>query len=417
MLKHETNRTEFYESAVSMGFYGNADGGLVGKKDNVRKYWEDIFIKLVCRPFVQNLLKVQNSIRVLDLGAGSGEGFEILTHIPPAHPVDTELKDFVLKPNDIEHYIGLDVSPAMIAQGRANYRGMRNISFEPCDLEAGLSSTIFKEKPFDIYFSIYGSLSHLTPDKAESLFTQIFKHSKKGSVLIFDVHAKYSAAWPKYWSETKDMLPYNMAYLMPAEYSKYQKPEWFNVCYWKPDKLKECINQAAKTAGAGVNILNLLDRSVFVGRHIDTGLLSTKALPIRYQVNRLLDHNYRGDVEKLEIDLSHLEEYKKINKEAWNRLTDYQTKWNRVIYLLEALMHHDDKKVSNFIENTDIELMSDDLKLLTWLFRNSDRFPVVDFWASIIGPQVAVILRNIEMSYSEGAGCGHGLVCVLEVLK
>lgn len=80
-------------------------------------------------------------------------------------------------------------------------------------------------------------------------------------------------------------------------------------------------------------------------------------------------------------------------------------------------MNSEDKKVKDFIENTNIELMSDDLKFLTWLYRNADRFPVVDFWASLIGPQVAVILRNIEMSYSDGVGCGHGLICALEVIK
>jgi hypothetical protein len=134
-------------------------------------------------------------------------------------------------------------------------------------------------------------------------------------------------------------------------------------------------------------------------------------------VNRLLDHGYRGEVEQLKINLSHLEEYKQVNPKAWERLCDYQRKWNRVIYLLEALMHHEDAKVKDFIENTNIELMSDDLKFITWLYRNADRFPAVDYWASIIGPQVAVVLRNLEMSYTEGVGCGHGLVCAVEIIK
>ena len=146
-------------------------------------------------------------------------------------------------------------------------------------------------------------------------------------------------------------------------------------------------------------------------------MLSAKSLPLRYQVNRLLDHNFRAEISKLKIDLDHLEEYKNINPKAWERIVDYQRQWNRVVYLLEALNVKDDVKVKSFIENTDIELMSDELKFVTWLFRNADRFPVVDFWASVIGPQVAVILRNIEMSYSQGLGCGHGLICTAEILK
>jgi hypothetical protein len=166
-----------------------------------------------------------------------------------------------------------------------------------------------------------------------------------------------------------------------------------------------------------INILSFSDRSIFVSRHIDTGLFSNKSLPIRYLINRLLDHDYSGGIENLKIDLSHLEQYKDINPEIWDRIADYQRQWNRVLILLEALKHQDDSRVKNFLENTDIELMSEELKFLTWLYRNSDRFPVVDFWANVIGPQIAVILRNIEMSYIEGVGCGHGLVCMTEIIK
>ena len=77
-------KTEFYEAAVRQGFYGIDAGGLFGKKDNVRKYWEDVFIKLSLRDAVTALLAEKNALRIVDLGAGSGEGLELLTHIPAA---------------------------------------------------------------------------------------------------------------------------------------------------------------------------------------------------------------------------------------------------------------------------------------------------------------------------------------------
>jgi len=55
--------------------------------------------------------------------------------------------------------------------------------------------------------------------------------------------------------------------------------------------------------------------------------------------------------------------------------------------------------------------------MLAWLYRNADRFLVVDFWASVMGPQVACVLRNLEFSLPQGLGCGHGLFCVVEVEK
>jgi hypothetical protein len=67
-------RTEFYEVAVKAGFYGLERSGMSGKKDNVRKYWEDVFIKTGIRPALESLLAAAGKLRIIDLGAGSGEG-------------------------------------------------------------------------------------------------------------------------------------------------------------------------------------------------------------------------------------------------------------------------------------------------------------------------------------------------------
>jgi len=60
-------------------------------------------------------------------------------------------------------------------------------------------------------------------------------------------------------------------------------------------------------------------------------------------------------------------------------------------------------------------LLAEDLEMISWLYKNAARFPVADFWASIMGPQIACVLRNCEMNYPDAFGCGHGLFCVVEV--
>jgi SAM-dependent methyltransferase len=416
MNKWKPNRTEFYEAASAMGYYGTDEGGLTGIKDNVRKFWEDIFVKKVCSAFIEKMLTRGRGIRILDIGAGAGEGYDLLTHIPPQNPISTDNRHFLLEEHEIEKYLGVDISQPLISKGRKRFRKKPNVSFEYGEFEIGLPSFVLQEKAFDLYVSFYSSLSHLEPDVIEKLFEQIFKHAKNGSFLVLDLPGKFSPAWPKYWAEDKLMLPYTMAYYLPQQ-TERKKIEWFNVCFWTFDELRKRLKNASRSTGVSMGKSYFLDRSIFIGRHMDTGLLSTKALPLRYQVNRLLDQGFRADISQLKADLSHLEEYKDINPKVWERITDYQRQWNRIVYMLEALNVKDDVKVKSFIENTDIELMSDELKFITWLFRNADRFPVVDFWASIIGPQVGVILRNIEMSYSEGLSCGHGLVCAVEILK
>jgi len=64
-----------------------------------------------------------------------------------------------------------------------------------------------------------------------------------------------------------------------------------------------------------------------------------------------------------------------------------------------------------------LDELKEELMMLQWLDGNSSRFPVVDFWASIMGPQVACVLRNLEFGLSDGLGCGHGLFCTIEVKK
>jgi hypothetical protein len=77
-------------------------------------------------------------------------------------------------------------------------------------------------------------------------------------------------------------------------------------------------------------------------------------------------------------------------------------------------MNGEDARVRTIIETAPAELSSD-LKMLAWLHRSADRFPVADFWASVMGPQVACVLRNLEFCLPEGLGCGHGLMCLAEI--
>lgn len=403
--------TEFYDIAAQQGFYGLEKSGLTGKKDNVRKYWEDIAIKLTVRSSIEKLLTRRDRIRVVDLGCGSGEGFELLTHVPVCKPLGSGKRCFVLSPDQIS-YTGADISDSMIRQGRKNYENRNNVQFKQADLNKGFP--FMDEQPFDIYFSSYSSLSHLAPDKLQRLVEEIFYHAKPGAFMVFDLFGKYSLEWPKYWNENRMMLPYSMAYLTPPELRSKETIQWYDVCYWSPSMLFQLLDTAAKKTDTGIQIVQCIDRSIFVGRHMETGLFGAPCFNYRYQINRFFDRDYRGELEHLIIDLDWCAEHGKTQPRVWARLQDYKEKWNCVINFVEALLHGNDSTVSHLIETTPQDI-SNELKLLAWLYRNAHRFPVVDFWASVMGPQIAVILRNIEMSLGPAVGCGHGLLCVVEI--
>ena len=406
-------RTEFYEIAVKRGFYGISESGLFGKKDNVRKYWEDIFIKMSIRPAIEQILEHKDKIRVVDLGCGSGEGFELLTHIPPGTAVKTTNKEFVITEEDIEIYKGTDISPAMIEQGRKNYAGTTQIEFVQADLSREFP--LMQDDPYDIYFSSYAPLSQLDYAELEHLTRQIFSHISSRGYMVFDLHGRYSPAWPKYWSkDCYSPLPYTMAYLLPPQEQDPEKIKWFDVTYYSGSELGQLIESAAKAAGKKAKIITMQDRSIFVGRHMDTCLFKKERHQIRVEVNRLFERDYRERINGLSLDINYLQEVKEVNCQAWTRIYDYYNLWQTVVNTLQALISGNNAEVKRIIESSR-EKLTDDLKMLAWLYRNADRFPAINFWASVMGPQVACVLRNLELSLPQGLGCGHGLFCVVEI--
>jgi SAM-dependent methyltransferase len=408
-------RTEFYESAVQHGFYGVDKSGLFGKKDNVRKYWEDVSIKMSIRPAIERILEHKNKIRIVDLGCGSGEGVELLTHIPPGDPVKTVNKEFVIVEDDIELYKGVDISPAMVEQGKHNYPHLAQVEFVQGDLSEGFP--FMRDDPYDMYFSSYASQSHLTFEELGHLTKEVFSHISDKGYLVFDLFGRNSPEWPKYWGQDcHTTLPYTMAYLLPPQERNPEKIDWFDVTCWTGSELVSLIESAAKSAKRKARIVTMRDRSIFVGRHMDTGIFKTQSHQTRIAVNRLFDPDCRGQISGLSIDIDYLEEAKEASPDGWARIHDYYNQWQVVVNVLNALMCANNAEVKRIIESSPAGI-ADELKMLAWLYRNADRFLVVDFWASVMGPQVACVLRNLELSLPQGLGCGHGLFCVVEVEK
>ncbi|MGV8087332.1 MAG: class I SAM-dependent methyltransferase [Candidatus Woesearchaeota archaeon] len=404
-------KTEFFESAVKSGFYGLEKGNLYGKRDNVRKYWEDMSIKQSLKPYIKKILQEKGTIKIADMGCGSGEGIELLTRIP--HP-DPD-KDFLLAKEDIEYYYGFDISPSMIEQGLSHYKQNEKLKFIQADLSKGLPNT--DGNSFDLYFSSYSPLSHLTVTELSVLTEDLLNNIIDKGVIVYDLFARYSPEWPIYWDKSnQQMLKYNMAYLLPPEEQIQKNIENYNALFWSGKEFKEFIGNINKKYDFKIDIL-MKDRSIFVGRHMDTGIFNNVKNQYRLQVNKLFDRDFRGNTSELRIDTGFIEPYKKhLPIEIYKRIDEYKNEWNGVINLLEALMGSKIRKVNSIIHNSNPEI-SEELSMLKWLYDNASRFPVKDFWASIMGPQIACVLRNYEFSMPEGVGCGHGLVAIVEVDK
>lgn len=404
-------KTEFYDAAVAMGFYGRDEGGLHGKKDYARKFWEDTSSKLMLRPALEALLRQSPRVRVVDLGCGSGEGLHLITHVPVSNAVRQRDRTFVAGEENLGCYIGVDISAGMVAQGRRNFADRPFVRFEQADLARGFPLT--EEPSFDLYFSSYGSFSHLSEVELTRLVGDIARHTDKPAFVVLDLLGRFSPEWPQYWTRgSGEFLEYHMGYLVDR--AAVAEVERFRCTFWSGDDVRRVATHASEQAGVAVRVCDLRDRSILIGRHMEMGTFNATPRPYRSLINQLFHQDYRSDLSNLIADLPMLDSFRLTHGTQAARIDGYCRDWNVVVRLVRSLMDRDDAAVRGAIESSS-GMLAEDLRMLAWLHRNADRFPVVDFWASVMGPQVACVLRNLECSLPEGLGCGHGLLALLAV--
>jgi SAM-dependent methyltransferase len=407
-----------YAETVARGFYGRNVGGLSGKYDNVRTYWEDELTRATLRPLVRERAQACKAagrgVRVLDLGCGAGQGYELLTRI---NQRDLDLQEehrYVLSPDGIDLYLGLDLSRDMISQGRENYRGVSHARFCERDLRQGLGDAL-SEKPFDIYFSSYGALSHLERPDLERCLGEILRHAKPGALVVLDLLGRYSPEWPGHWgarTEAEKVRSYSMSYLYPDPERSGGSVERFPLRFWSGDEIHELCKELEEKRGVHVRALDILDRSVFVGRHVDTGEYGTCLPPLRSLVNHLYEPNVRTKLERMRVSFQPVDGADELNRfftkmaRCWNVLIDFTIERLRGTRV-------------NLVEMEGWRAYPPALQMaLLTLDRVIDGvawIDVGDVRANIIEPQLAYILRRMQHQLQEGRGCGHGLVAMLQV--
>lgn len=407
-----------YADTVARGFYGKNVGGLFGKYDNVRAHWEDAMTRVALRPFVrervERCVREGRGVRILDLGCGAGQGYEHLIRIDSR---DLDLADehrYVLRPEQIELYLGLDLSDAMVEQGRQNYAGMPSVKFSVADLREGLADARSKA-PFDIYFSSYGALSHLDAASLRRCLCDIAKHAKPGAVVVLDLLGRFSPEWPSYWNaktEDEKVRPYSMSYLYAPNERRSGAVETFPIRFWTGEEIRDLARGVSEACSVDVRVGELLDRSIFVGRHVDTGDYGTSLPALRSAVNRLYEQNIRTNLESLRAfyrDVPGADELNRFFRDltkCWNVLIDFTIERLRGTRL--NLVDLDGWR--DYRPELQMALMTIDRIIdgVAWI-------DVGDVRANVIEPQLAYCLRRMQHQLQEGRGCGHGLVAVLQI--
>ncbi len=416
-----------YSEAVKSGLYAKKTG-LTGKYDNVRRYWEDEITRSFLYPYIRRLVErcraEPRRLRVLDLGCGSADGFELLNGIRDRDADLDEVEIDLLPPEILGSYCGVDLNEDLLKQAQSIFQHDPRLTFVQGDFTQGLPPEA-GEEPYDLYFTSYGTCSHNVEDETlVRLLADIAKSTEDYALIICDWLGRFSYEWQTLWTnDTSEnrVMDYVVSYIYEKEEreEKRDQLQHLNLRLMSRPEVDKVIDAAAKEAGVQITPLKFFDRSVFTGRHMDTADYNPHAQAIRLAVNNLHEAHMRTDLGSLIVNYAPKQGFDFIN--AYYERT--AAAWNALVKYTENLLQSYDEYRERFEEEPPPILASYPQPLQQAMARIKKLLEGVGWLTTgrprenIIEPQLGYALRHLVMNMQDGRGCGHGLIGIFEVDK
>jgi SAM-dependent methyltransferase len=395
--------------------------GLTGKYDNVRRYWEDEVTRLFLRPYLKELVDLKakrlERLRVLDLGCGNGDGYDLITGITSRDVGIYEYSVEIINQESLGLYLGIDINPDLIREAEEYHAGNEKVAFKLADFS---DSVFHDEATFDIYFTSYGTLSHNQDDQTVKLLCDIAQHCGDHALIICDWLGRYSYEWQDLWIKDpteESFMDYRISYIYPPEDRNVVDIKSFPLRLVSMQEALNIINEAIEACGVNIQIKKFFDRSIFVGRHMDTGEYNRHCPPIRETVNALLEPNTRTDLSSLIIDYIPRKGFTDLNE----FFEGFSMCWNSLVkHTMEFLEEYqeDDSVLFNSVDIHTFypESLKTAVQTMRKVINATGNLPG-DARANIIELQLAYALRRLEMDMQPGLGVGHGMISILEVTR
>ncbi|MGD9334958.1 MAG: class I SAM-dependent methyltransferase, partial [Desulfobacterales bacterium] len=240
-----------YTQAHSTGKYEKASG-LTGKYDNVRRFWEDQNTAIFLRPALNNLVERKKRnlerIRILDLGCGSADGYDLLMNVTTKDPGLFEFITAAITQDMLQEYVGVDINPDLIQQAEEYIGHLPKTRFIQTDLSNGLTPEITECPPFDVYFTSYGTFSHFHDDQSMKIIADICRHAPERAIFMGDWLGRYTCEWQDLWHHPADeeyFMDYRISYIYPEEERDQMEISSFPLRLITKDEIMNIINQAS----------------------------------------------------------------------------------------------------------------------------------------------------------------------------
>lgn len=404
---------EAYNEALGSGQY-QRPGGLLGKYDNVRRYWEDEQLGLYLRPYLEPMaarkMAAGERVDILDLGCGSGDGYELITAINRGDADITECDVKLIKESNLGCYHGIDVNEGLLQQAAAVYQGMPRLNFNCANIN---NCREIEDRRYDLYLANYGTLSHNNDEQTVALLVDIAERAKPGALIAIDWLGRFSYEWQTLWTDNHrrcEWIDYVISYIYAGGQASGVKLTHFPLRIMGRREVDNIYRRVHRQTGGAIRLLKIADRSSLVGRHMNTAQYNPHCTPLRELVNSLFEPNRTTDLHDLIFAYHPREEFAAVN-DYYRRLSNG---WNLLInYTLARLEKAECPEVplgTPSVVKRAIVTMKKTIRAAELIKMGSPR-------ANLVEPQLGYCLRDMESGLQRGLGCGHGLVVIFEVVK
>jgi hypothetical protein len=285
------------------------------------------------------------------------------------------------------------------------------------DLSHGLPPEITGEKSFDLYSTTYGTLSHFHDKENAAIIADIAKHAADGSIFVGDWLGRYSYEWQDLWGNPLDQeyfMDYRISYIYSEEERKHADIVSFPLRLMTKQEILAVIDLAARQSGVTIEPLSFFDRSILIGRHMDTGDYNANCPKMRVKVNSLFEPHLRTDLPSLKIDHVPRAGYDKLNS-----FFDYFFASVNDAVKCASLLFAGRKSEAEGMARaaSGNQALAEAMQTMIATADAMSAVNWVDARADFLEPLLGYALRKLEMELQPGTGVGHGLVGIFRIRK
>lgn len=213
-------------------------------------------------------------------------------------------------------------------------------------------------------------------------------------------------------------MDYQISYIYPDGAMESTDVSSFPLRLMTKDEIMKIIQQASQESGVQIKPVTFFDRSICVGRHMDTAAYNEHAPTLRRPVNSLFEDYSRTDLSTLLVDyvprhgFGHLNAFFEMFFLSCNALVEYT---------MELLSNYDVEKGELLRVPEVLPTYPEPLKVamatMRRLIEGVGWLTSGDIRANVIEPQLGYMLRKLEMELQPRIGVGHSLVGIFEIVK